>query len=247
MDMTHPLPARVRILGEPIDLVTPAAVMGFTARRVAGRQKGLVLDHDGYSLALAQRSPAVRAAYARADLVGPGSSAVVTWGRLTTKPLRRGSRAAYRHWRDDFWRLASRHGWRVALLSDTPGIAGRAAHRLATDGQGVEIAAYDDDAGGALDAINDFRPDVLLIDLDAERQAGWIRDCYGALDCGVVLTAQGGFVHEAGAERDAQVDLPALVDRWLVAPLSLVPAMSRDVLDAFEARESRANTGIRIY
>ena len=246
MDMTHPLPARVRILGEPIDLVTPAAVMGFTARRVAGRQKGLVLAHDAHSLALAHRNPALRAAYARADLVGPDSAALTAWGRLTGKPIRRGCRAGYLHWRDDFWRIAGQNGWRVLLLGGTPGAAHAAAHKLAARRPGLAIAAYDAD-GASLAALNAFHPDVVLLDMDAGDAAAWVAANFDDLAAGVVLAAAGAAQHEAGeSPAAAQVDLPVLIDH-LLAPISLLPSMGRDLLDAFEAREHRAASGIRIY
>jgi|GEM_PF-5403250 len=245
METPHPHPSRVRILGEPIDLVTPAAVMGFAARRVAGRQKGLVLAHDAHSVALARRHPQMRAAYARADLVALRSRGLGAWGRLTGKGVRRTARASYADWRDDFWGLAGRHRWRVLLLGDAPGMAGRAAAVLAARAKGAEIAVCD--AGdGERDLIAAFRPDVLLVDMEAERLAAWIGAHYEGLASGVVLAASGAFATEI-PEEARQVDLPAAIDRRLLAPLSLTPQMARDVLDLFEAREGAAAGNLRLY
>jgi N-acetylglucosaminyldiphosphoundecaprenol N-acetyl-beta-D-mannosaminyltransferase len=242
--MTDPNSARVRILGEPVDLVTPAELMSFAARRVTARQKGLVLNKGSKGLAAARRDPDVRAAYDRADLTPPDAGLLTVWGRLTGKADRRRARGAdYPRWRDDFWRIAAQNGWKVFLLGSPGGQAAATATQIQARWQGVTTEAADaEGSDGALAAaINAFAPDVILADMEVEALAGLIARLGDAIESGVMISAEGALGFEAGGGVERRRSARRFGDR-----LALVPSMGRDLLDMLEYREEQSS-GMRLY
>lgn len=244
MTMTHPVAPRVRILGEPVDLVTPAELMSFAARRVAAHQKGLVLAKGSRGLAAARRDPEVRAAYDQADLVPPEPGLLPIWGRLTGKADRRRSRGAgYARWRDDFWRIADQNGWRVFLVGSPMDRAAAVAEQLRSRFPGAKTASAD--AGFSDDtlvaAINAFRPDVILVDLEVERLAGLIRRVADRLDSGLMISAEGALGFEAGGGIERRRAARRFGDG-----LALVPSMGRDLLEMLEYKDEQPG-GMRLY
>lgn len=244
MTMTDPASARVRILGEPVDLVTPAELMSFAARRVAARQKGLVLNKSSRSLVAARRDPDVRAAFEQADLTPPDGGLLPVWGRLTGKADRRQVKGAgYASWRDDFWRIAAHNGWKVFLIGSPASRAATVAEQLQSRFPGAKTAAADAAATDAdiAAAINAFHPDVILADLEVEELAGLILRLGDALESGVMISAEGALGFEAGGGVDRRKSPRRFGDR-----LALIPSMGRDILDMLEYREEQSS-GMRLY
>lgn len=73
------LPARIRLLGEEIDLVTPGEVVAFIAAAVGARRPALVANHNAHSLHLVRTSPEMRAVYDQADLIEANSTPLIAW------------------------------------------------------------------------------------------------------------------------------------------------------------------------
>ncbi|MEO6340213.1 MAG: WecB/TagA/CpsF family glycosyltransferase [Caulobacteraceae bacterium] len=254
---TTPAAARIRIFDERVDAVTPAAVLAFAARRIASGQKGLVLNHNVHSLALIRRNPAMRAAYAHADLIEADSTPLILWARMLGKPISRAHRATYLDWRDDFWRLAAQNQWRVFYLGSAPGVAERAASSLRAEWPGVQIAVQhgyfdmDADNQAVLTAISDYRPDIIFVGMGMPRQEAWIAANYGALESGVVFSLGAAFDYEAGVQRAAPrwtgrfglewlfrfvADPKRLFERYFIEPWMLLPSMMRDLVEVLRQR-----------
>ncbi len=202
-------PRRVRLLGGEVDLVTPREVLAFVDEAVAARRAATVANHNAHSLFLLRRSAQLRAFFAAADLVEIDSTPLIAWGRLLGLPLRRAMRSTYLDWREDFWRLADERGWRVFYLGGAPGVAERAAQRLAARHPGATIACrhgfFDDDPASAdsnrlLAEIAAFDPDVLLVGMGMPRQELWTLAHRAALPRAVILTVGAAFDYEAGAQ-----------------------------------------------
>ncbi len=260
MDMTRIRPQRIRLFGETVDLTTPAEVMSFTARKVAAGQRAIVANHNTHSLHLVAHEPEMRSFYGRADLIELDSVPMIYWGKLTRKPVSRAHRCTYLDWRDDFWRLAARHGWRVYYLGGAPGVVERAAERLRARWPSVVIGGcngYFDDTEGSADngeivaAINAFRPDILFVGMGMPRQELWISRHFDRLTSGVVFSVGAAFDYEAGVQKAAPrwlsrvglewayrlVSAPhRLARRYLIEPWSLMPAAWRDVTRAYTPR-----------
>jgi N-acetylglucosaminyldiphosphoundecaprenol N-acetyl-beta-D-mannosaminyltransferase len=267
MDMTRIRPQRIRLFGESVDLTTPAEVMSFTAKKVAAGQRAIVANHNTHSLYLVSREPEMREFYASADLIELDSIPMIFWGMLTRKPVNRGHRCTYLDWRDDFWRLAARHGWRVFYLGGAPGVPELAARairaRYPTAIVGGRHGYFDDTPGSADNAavmaeINAFRPDILMVGMGMPRQELWIARHYDALNSGVVFSVGAAFDYEAGVQKAAPRWLSRLGGEWafrliadprrmsyryLVEPWSLMPKAIRDMALTFAPRPRRSVLG----
>jgi len=255
---------RISLLGEPVDLVTPAEVMAFTARRIASGERGVVANHNLHSLYLVRREPEMRAFYGGADLIELDSTPMIFWGRLTRKPVSRSHRCTYLDWREAFWALAEQEHWRVFYLGGAPGVAERAMASLRGRHPRAILAGRDGyfdatpgsaDNDAVLAEINAFRPDVLFVGMGMPRQELWIGRHYERLERGVVFPVGAAFDYEAGVQTAAprwlgRIGLEwafrlasspgRMAERYLVEPWSLIPAAFTDLVQAYAGRREPA-------
>jgi N-acetylglucosaminyldiphosphoundecaprenol N-acetyl-beta-D-mannosaminyltransferase len=246
-------PQRVRLMGEMIDLVTPADVLSFAAERVKARIKGIVVNHNTHSLYLVQRDPKMRELYGRADVVEIDSTPLILWGRLTKKPIRLAHRSTYLDWREEFWRMASENRWRVFHLGGAPGVGERATAKIAQRWPNATIGTrhgyFDADPQSAenqqvVDEINRFRPDIVFVGMGMPRQESWIVDNFNRLHGGVVFSIGGAFDFEAGVQPTpprwlGRVGLEwlfrfasqprRLFARYFLEPWYLIPSVAADL------------------
>lgn len=208
--------ARLRLMGADLDPVTPDQVMAFIDRRASRGRKGVVGNHNLHSLYLTPRDPRMQAFFARADLIQIDSVPLIAWGRMLGHPVERAHRCTYLDWRDQFWSLANERGWRVFLLGSAPGVVDRMIARLKPFWPEVRFGGRDGffdhqprsaENRAVVQAINDFRPDVILVGMGMPLQEAWIVANEADLASGVLLSVGGAFDYEAG------VQIPA--PRWI--------------------------------
>ena len=257
MDLSPFRPPRVRVMGEPIDLVTCEDVIRFIGRKVQARQKAVIVNHNSHSLSLIRRHPEMREFYDRADLIEVDSIPLVLWGRLTGQPISRAHRCTYLCWRDMFWDRANASAWRVFYLGGAPGVAEKAAERLRGSFPGAVIETrhgYFDMMPGSAEneavvrAIAAFRPDVVFCGMGMPRQEIWLQQNYDRLAAGVLMPVGAAFDYEAGVQRAAPrwvgslglewafrfaVNPKRLFHRYFVEPWGLLPLAVGDVAGAF--------------
>eukprot|EP01042_Synura_sphagnicola_P019798 gene19798-25078_t len=113
-------PCRLPLLGAEVDIVTPACVLDFVAENVISGERRVVANHNLHSLYLYQRHAHMRDFYAKADLIEIDSTPMIAWGRLLGLPMSLAHRCTYLDYRDDFWTLATTHGWRVYHIGGAP-------------------------------------------------------------------------------------------------------------------------------
>lgn len=253
---------RVRLLGGEFDLVTPAQVLAVTQQVIETRGLAVIANHNAHSLYLCRRSAAMRAFFAQADLIEVDSTPVIAWGRLLGAPVSRAHRSTYLDWREDFWRLADAHGWRVFYLGGAPGVADTAITRLSARWPGARLAAqhgYIDAAAGSADnaallaRIAAFDPDVIFVGMGMPRQEQWILDHRAQLARGAVFSVGAAYDYEAGVQSAAPrwmgragvewlyrlaTQPRRLAFRYLVEPWFLAPAALADVRDRLMGRGS---------
>ena len=192
-------------MGEAFDPVTPAEILDFAARRAAAGGKGLVVNHNSHSLYLLRRRPEIREAFERADLVTIDSVPLIYWGKLLGRPVTRAHRSTYTDWREEFWRLAAQHRWRVFYLGGEPGVAATAATRLQERWPAATIGVRDGffspgDNDEVVAQINAFAPDIVLVGMGMPHQEKWIIANYDRLERGVVFSVGAAFDYEAGVQ-----------------------------------------------
>ncbi len=210
---------RVTMLGEAIDLVRPEEVLRQVQDWVLEGVQAVVANHNLHSLTLIRRDPAMRAFYDQADMVQLDSTPLMWFGRLKGLPAKSCLRSTYLDWRDYFWSMANRLGWRVMYVGGAPGVAAEAASRLTTRYPGAAIATRDGyfdmdgaENGGVLAAINGFQPHILFVGMGMPRQEAWIAKNLEALPECVIFNVGAAFDYEAGVQNAAP--------RWM-GPLGL--------------------------
>ena len=254
---------RVTLLGEPMDLVRPEEVLHHVQAWVDEGRTALVANHNLNSLNLIRSNPAMRAFYDRADLVEVDSTPLIWFARslgLHSRPLHR---CTYLDWRDHFWSLADRLGWRVLYLGGEPGVAETAKERLAARYPGADILALDgyfdarpgsDGNRAVVERLQAFQPHILFVGMGMPRQEVWIGENLDALPPCVVFSVGAAFDYEAGAQKAAPrwmgraglewlyrltVDPKRLFRRYCVEPWGLADLIAADVMASFGRRLRR--------
>ncbi|MCA0367187.1 MAG: WecB/TagA/CpsF family glycosyltransferase [Proteobacteria bacterium] len=253
---------RVRLLGQAMDLVRPEEVMHHLQLAVAEARKSLIANHNLHSLYLLTRRPELQAFYDRADMVEVDSTPLLWFSRVLGLHSRAFHRCTYLDWRDHFWSLADRKGWRVLSIGGAPGVGEAAAAKLASRYPGAEIETrhgYFDAAPGSADnaavlaQVAAFKPHVLFVGMGMPRQELWIADHFDALPPCVVLSVGAAFDYEAGAQKAAPRwmgragiewayrlfhDPKRLFVRYCVEPWFLLPLIVADIRAARRRRRA---------
>ena len=215
---------RVILLDEPVDLMRPEELMLQIEAWVAAKEQRIIANHNLHSLYLVRREPGMREIYDRADLVQLDSTPLLHFARLLGLQSRPFHRCTYLDWRDHFWSLANRRGWRVMYVGGAAGVADTAAQRLQARYPKANIAAhsgyFDATCGSSgnasvVDAVRQFEPDVLFVGMGMPRQELWIMQNLAALPNAVILPVGAAFDYEAGAQRAAPRWMGPLGLEWL--------------------------------
>ncbi len=246
-------PIRIRLLGGEVDLITPHEVMNRIEDWVVARRSAVIANHNAHSLYLIRRSPQIRAFFDEADLIEVDSTPMIAWGRLLGLPIGPQHRSTYLDWRDDFWRRACAHRWRVFYLGGAPGVAARACDLLCKRWPGLKLAGRDGyfdmnptgpENRAVVDQIVDFAPNIVLVGMGMPRQELWILQNRMRLPPVVLLSVGAAFDYEAGAQVAAPrwmgrmgvewlfrlVSQPRRLGyRYLVEPWRLLPAAYSDL------------------
>ncbi|WP_303827527.1 WecB/TagA/CpsF family glycosyltransferase [Asticcacaulis taihuensis] len=244
-------PCRLFLLGAEVDVITPADVMDFVGCKVAAKARAIVANHNLHSLYLFQRRADMRAFYAKADLIEIDSTPMIAWAKLMGHKVSRAHRCTYLDFREDFWALAQKNGWRVYH------VGGEAAHNTAS--KAAILARYPRvhldlhtgffDINGPANALlladlRDKKPDVLLVGMGMPRQETWILNNLDHLPDCVILPVGAAFDYEAGVmytppRWTGQLGIEWLVrffheprrlfERYFIEPWWLIPQALRDV------------------
>jgi len=254
---------RVRLLGQTVDLVRPEEVLYHVETWIAEGRKAVVANHNLNSLALLQKHPDLQRFFDRADLVEVDSTPLIHFAKLLGLHGRAFHRCTYLDWRDHFWSLADRKGWRVLYLGGAPGVAETARQRLMTLYPSAIIAVrdgyFDATPGSAANAsvlagIAAFKPHILFVGMGMPRQEVWIGQNLDALPDSVIFSVGAAFDYEAGVQDAAPRwmgplgiewlyrlvrDPERLAKRYLIEPWGLADLIVADVFTAIRARFSR--------
>jgi len=247
---------RVTILGQPMDLVKPEEVLHHIHQAVRQGAKSLIANHNLHSLYLMQTRPELGAFYDRADLIEVDSTPLLVFSRALGLHSRGFHRCTYLDWRDHFWSVANRQGWRVLSVGGAPGVGDEAARRLKARYPDADIAIHhgffdarpgSSENAAVLDRITAFQPHILFVGMGMPRQELWIADNFERLPDCVILSVGAAFDYEAGVQSAAPRwmgragiewayrllhDPKRLFVRYCVEPWTLLPLGLRDIRQA---------------
>lgn len=239
----------------------PEEVLLHVERSVEAGVQSVVANHNLHSLYLIRRTPGMRRLYDAADLIELDSTPLIHFARLLGHPARSQHRCTYLDWRDHFWSLADRKGWRVLYVGGEDGVAEEAARRLTTRYPGAMVkglSGYFDATPGSLGntavlaAIKDFAPHVLFVGMGMPRQELWIADNLASLPPVPILPVGAAFDYEAGVQKAAPrwmgrlgvewlfrliADPKRLFTRYCIEPWFLIGPALGDVREAMRRRK----------
>jgi N-acetylglucosaminyldiphosphoundecaprenol N-acetyl-beta-D-mannosaminyltransferase len=251
---------RVRLLGQTIDLVRPEEVLHHMQNWIGEGRKAVVANHNLNSLYLLRKHPEMRAFYDRADLVELDSTPLVHFARLLGINSRPFHRCTYLDWRDHFWSLVNRNGWRVMYVGATQDVVDLARERLVARYPHADIQGhhgYFDATSGSientavLERIAGFKPHILFVGMGMPRQELWISRNFEALPNCAIFSVGAAFDYEAGVQKSAPrwmgragiewlyrlvADPKRLFLRYCVEPWGLMDLIYADLVTAAKRR-----------
>ncbi|MBU1345841.1 MAG: WecB/TagA/CpsF family glycosyltransferase [Alphaproteobacteria bacterium] len=247
---------RVRLLGQTVDLVRPEEVLHHVETWVDARRKVVIANHNLNSLALLERHPDLNRFYERADLVEVDSTPLIYFAKLLGLHGKAFHRCTYLDWRDHFWSLVDRKGWRVMYVGGEQSVVERARDRLSTCYPRADIRVRDGffdptpgsgDNAAVVEQVRAFDPHILFVGMGMPRQELWILNNLDALPDCAVFSVGAAFDYEAGAQKAAPRwmgrmgvewlfrlvnDPKRLARRYLIEPWSLSHLIVADVIGA---------------
>ena len=251
---------RVRLLGQTVDLVRPEEVLHHVEAWVEARRKVVIANHNLNSLALLKQVPQLQRFYDRADLIEVDSTPLIKFAQLLGLHGKAFHRCTYLDWRDHFWSLANRKGWRVMYVGGSRPVVERAQGRLSAEYPKAEIRARDGyfvatpgsrDNAVVVAEVKAFDPHILFVGMGMPRQELWIMDNLDALPNCAIFSVGAAFDYEAGEQKAAPRwmgragvewlfrlihDPKRLARRYLIEPWSLSRLILADLWTAFRAK-----------
>lgn len=254
---------RVQMLGYAIDLIRPEEVMLHMEHCIEAGQRSIIGNHNLHSLYLTPRTPGMDRIYEMADIIQLDSTPLVYFGKLLGYPIQPMHRSTYLDWREHFWSLANRKGWRIFYLGGAEGVVEAAQQALSARYPGAVIggrSGYFDAGHGSqdnqavLDLIHEFSPDVLFVGMGMPRQEQWIADNISDLPVCPILPVGAAFDYEAGVQKAAPrwmgavglewlfrlvADPKRLFSRYCVEPWFLIKPALKDLKAARQRKKTR--------
>jgi len=236
-----------------MDLVRPEEVMHHVAEAVAAGDRYCVANYNAHGVYLAHRHEDFSRFCQFADLIEVDSTPIILFTRMLGLHARPFHRCTYLDWREHFWSLANRDGWRIYYLGGAPGVVEEASRRLGETYPGAVIGGrhgfFDATPGSAdneavLADIAEFKPNILFVGMGMPRQEAWLLHNARVLPPCVTFSVGAAFDYEAGVQKAAPRwagrmgvewlyrllhDPRRLFGRYCVEPWSLLPVALADI------------------
>lgn len=213
--------ARYNLLGVAVDAVTHGDLHEVMDDAVAANQRLLIANHNLHSIYLLHHDPHFRGMYDRADCIYVDGMPIIFLAKALGLPLRREHRTTFLDAFEDLIAEVARKNWRLFYLGSKPGVAERGADILRKRFPGLQIATqhgYFDARPGSsenrevVDAINAFRPHLLMVGMGMPRQEHWTAENLDSLSANAIITS--------GATMDFLAGEVRVPPRW-AGPLGL--------------------------
>lgn len=208
---------QIEILGVAFDNVTMDEAVDRALTLMEARSAAYVVTPNPEIVMSAREDPALALAIQNADMVLPDGVGVIYGGKILGTPLKEkvpGIDFASRVME----RLSQRNG-RVYLFGAKPGVAELAGENLQKQFPGLLIAGtcdgYFTDDSPIIDAINEAKPDLLLVCLGSPKQELWMQSNAKRLNVGLMAGLGGSLDVFAGIVERAPERWQKLGMEWL--------------------------------
>ena len=182
------------VLGVRIDCLRRPELMDGVVQAIRRRRMQTILYVNAHCMNVQYRDPAYQDILADADIVYCDGAGVLLAAHLTGQSIP--ERMTGADWIEDLCRTAEEHHLSLSFLGGSTEAVHGAASALRTRYPNLRIvgerAGYDL-APNTVDAINEQRPDILLVGMGVPRQEKWIARHRAELDVPVVWAVGGLF------------------------------------------------------
>lgn len=211
-------PARIEILGVPVDCLTMDRTVDLAASVLAGNVAQSIVAVNPEKVIRARCDLHLRGQLQRAGILIPDGIGVVIAARILG--LGRLERVPGSELMPRLCELAARTGHRVFLFGAAPDVNERAALVLRERYRGLTIAGAQhgflrqEDMPGLVDRINSSQADILFVALGSPKQEDWIDRYLPQLNVKVCQGVGGTFDVIAGRVRRAPAVFQAVHLEW---------------------------------
>ncbi len=195
-----------QLLGLRLNAITEPELYEIMAETVEADRKCVIAHHNLHSVYLYHHDAKMRTFYERADYIYMDGVPLVYFGKLFGHPLRLEHRSTCWDYVYEFMAQATRRGWRVFYLGSKPGIPELGAEILREKNPGLQIATAHghfsmdtEENQKVLEAINAFRPNILMVGMGMPRQEHWILDNLENVHANVLISVGGCINYVTGA------------------------------------------------
>lgn len=249
----RPRARRLEVLGVQVNLLTASDLNAILEDGIAGNGRIVIGYQNLHGVFLTHRDSQLQEFYAQSDWVLADGMSLIALGRLLGFRVSRAHRVSYLDWLDPLMLCAAAHGWSLFYLGSKPGVAEAGARILEARYPGLRMFhhhGYFDPTPGSTDnrevltAIEEARPQILLVGMGMPRQEHWVLQHRNRLTANVVLTAGGFIDYVSGVVRPpprwlGRIGLEwlfrlacepgRLSRRYLVEPWYLLPLLAHDL------------------
>jgi len=202
---------KVNILGVSVNAVTQEDLHQAIGKWINQNTKVIIPNVNIHGLNLAYKNRWFRDFLNQSEIVFCDGFGVKLGAKILGQQI--GDRITYADWTWNLAALAAKEGFSLFLLGSKPGVADRAASRLTAAHPGLKIAGtshgYFDRTPGSPEneavvaAINQAKPNILIVGFGMPLQEQWIRDNFERLHVNVFLPAGAALDYVAGEVRRA--------------------------------------------
>lgn len=205
------------MLGVGFDNVTVEEAANTAMRLIKERDGAYVVTPNPEIVLSCRKDGELKETVNGASLVLPDGIGIIHGAKLLGTPLK--SRVPGIDFINALFRLMAQEGMSAYLFGAKPGVAERAAERLAGEYPGLRIAGthtgyFEDGGESAAQEIDEKKPDVLLVCLGSPKQENWIRE-HRSLDVGLLAGLGGSLDVLSGEVQRAPERWQRLGLEWL--------------------------------
>src|SRR5437879_2226149 len=186
---------RYNLLGVTVDAVTHSDLHDVIAEAVAAKDRRLIANHNLHSVYLHHRDRLFAGMYDRADCIYVDGMPIIFLAQALGLPLKPKHRTTFLDSFEPLVEEVARRNWRLFYLGSKPRVAARGAAMLRQRFPGLQIATqhgYFDASPGSrenrsvIEAINAFRPHVLMVGMGMPRQEYWTAENLDAISANAI-------------------------------------------------------------
>ena len=180
---------RIDVLGVGLNNITMDDAVHAVHELIDSGRQSYVVTPNPEIIYFCQRDPQIRDAVNRASLVIPDGIGVVYASKILRRPIK--GRVPGVELGENILPLAAERGYKLFILGGKPGVAEKAAARLAEKYGGLVICGTadgyftDDDAVSA--QIDRAAPDLLFVCLGAPQQEVWMAEHVGRINARLMI------------------------------------------------------------